>query len=286
MYWTSVVSRPAPTSPSYRSMSRSNGWDPDRVDPSGVGRGHLRGHVPAGGGGAAVAPGQHRQRRLRARRPGADRGGGVEWRRPDRDAHPPGPKTRLRPATRSTAPRGGGRRHRVLPRAPTRPARGGRRSPEHVVVDPDPTSPRRRPRPCAALAGPAHGRRAGTADPVGAVTQGRHRRHHRAAPPGSRRGTLAAIGFCVGLAPHSLLRVHDVEATRRLPGRPGRPRGGSTTWCGTSRWRTGCATTGPDPVPSRPGHDPTRRYHDRHVDSRHHGPAASRGARKHPPHAG
>ena len=33
-------------------------------------------------------------------------------------------------------------------------------------------------------------------------------------PRGRAAGTLAAIGFCVGLAPNSLLRVHDVEATR------------------------------------------------------------------------
>ena len=32
--------------------------------------------------------------------------------------------------------------------------------------------------------------------------------------PSSQSGTLAAIGVCVGLAPNSLLRVHDVEATR------------------------------------------------------------------------
>ena len=87
-------------------------------------------------------------------------------------------------------------------------------SAEHVVLDPGPDFAKTPAQTVAALRGlPALaelGRPILLAlsrkDVIGAIT-GRP-------PRGRAAGTLAAIGFCVGLAPHSVLRVHDVGATR------------------------------------------------------------------------
>ena len=86
---------------------------------------------------------------------------------------------------------------------------------EHVIVDPGPDFAKTPAQTVAALRGLPDLARPRPTDPAGPVAQGRHRRHHRSAARGpGPPGTLAAIGFCIGLAPHSLLRVHDVEATR------------------------------------------------------------------------
>ena len=85
---------------------------------------------------------------------------------------------------------------------------------DHVVVDPGPDFAKTPAQTVAALRGlpavAALGRPVLLAlsrkDVIGAVT-GRP-------PRGRAAGTLAAIGYCVGRAPSSLLRVHDVEATR------------------------------------------------------------------------
>ena len=125
------------------------------------------------------------------------------------------PRPAWRPRTHSPGPRSGGRRHRVLPRAPTCAPRGRRRLRASTSCSTrDPISPRPRPRPLQRSGAyrtwpdsagrscwPCHARTSSAPSPAG-------RPRARAA------GTLAAIGFCVGLAPHSLLRVHDVEATR------------------------------------------------------------------------
>jgi dihydropteroate synthase len=85
---------------------------------------------------------------------------------------------------------------------------------EHVIVDPGPDFAKTPAQTVAALRGLPELARLGRPillalsrkDVIGAIT---------GQPPRARAaGTLAAIGFCVGLAPHSLLRVHDVEATR------------------------------------------------------------------------
>ena len=85
---------------------------------------------------------------------------------------------------------------------------------DHVVVDPGPDFAKTPAQTVAALRGlpavAALGRPVLLAlsrkDVIGAVT-GRP-------PRGRAAGTLAAIGYCVERAPSSLLRVHDVEATR------------------------------------------------------------------------
>jgi dihydropteroate synthase len=85
---------------------------------------------------------------------------------------------------------------------------------ERVVVDPGPDFAKTPAQTVAALRGLPELARLGRPillalsrkDVIGAIT---------GQPPRARAaGTLAAIGYCVGLAPHSLLRVHDVEATR------------------------------------------------------------------------
>ena len=87
-------------------------------------------------------------------------------------------------------------------------------TPEHVILDPGPDFAKTPAQTVAVLRGLPTivelGRPILLAlsrkDVIGAIT-GRP-------PRGRAAGTLAAIGVCVGLAPNSLLRVHDVEATR------------------------------------------------------------------------
>jgi len=87
-------------------------------------------------------------------------------------------------------------------------------SPEQVILDPGPDFAKTPAQTVAALRGlPALaelGRPILLAlsrkDVIGAITG--------QPPRGRSAGTLAAIGFCINLAPHSLLRVHDVVATR------------------------------------------------------------------------
>jgi len=86
-------------------------------------------------------------------------------------------------------------------------------APEQVILDPGPDFAKTPAQTVAALRGlpdvAALGRPVLLAlsrkDVIGAIT-GRP-------PRGRAAGTLAAIGFCVDLVPHCLLRVHDVEAT-------------------------------------------------------------------------
>jgi len=87
-------------------------------------------------------------------------------------------------------------------------------SPDQVILDPGPDFAKTPAQTVAALRGLPELVRLGRPillalsrkDVIGAIT---------GQPPRARAaGTLAAIGFCVGLAPNSLLRVHDVEATR------------------------------------------------------------------------
>lgn len=85
---------------------------------------------------------------------------------------------------------------------------------EQVVLDPGPDFAKTPAQTVAALRGLPSLARLGRPillalsrkDVIGAIT-GRP-------PRGRAAGTLAAIGYCVSLVPNSLLRVHDVEATR------------------------------------------------------------------------
>ncbi len=85
---------------------------------------------------------------------------------------------------------------------------------EHVIVDPGPDFAKTPAQTVAALQGVGELQELGMPillalsrkDFVGAATG--------QPPRGRAAGTLAAIGYCIERAPHSLLRVHDVAATR------------------------------------------------------------------------
>jgi len=87
-------------------------------------------------------------------------------------------------------------------------------SQDHLIVDPGPDFAKTPAQTVAALQGLGKLQDLGAPillalsrkDFVGAAT--------RQPPRGRAAGTLAAIGYCIERAPHTLLRVHDVAATR------------------------------------------------------------------------